>query len=171
MSRRSHIASWLSDMELLAWVQEARTRPEFQRRLTVWVTYLERWPARRVARTVGVSKQAVWKWVSEYNRQGPVGLERRGRGGRRWGFLPLAKEQALLARAQEEAGKGRVLTAKHLLPRIEQAVGHVVSLDYVYALLKRQGWRKIAPRPTHVRSDPQVREAFKKKHRRSLQKP
>jgi transposase len=166
MSRRLRIEPWLPDVELLAWMQEARTRAEFQRRLVIWLAYLEPWPASRVARTVGVSLQAVWKWVGEYNRQGPGGLDRRGRGGRRWGFLTLEQEQALLAGVQEEAGKGRVLTAKHLLPQVEKAVGHAVSLDYVYALMRRHGWRKIAPRPAHVKGDAAAREAFKKKRRR-----
>ena len=166
MSRRSHVEPWLSDVELLAWTQDASSRQEYQRRLAVWLVYLERWPAYRVARALGVSIPAIWKWLGEYNRMGPQGLERRGRGGRRWGFLSLEQEHALLAAAREEAGRGRLLTAKHLLPRVQQAVGHEVSLDYVYALLKRQGWRKLAPRPTHAKADPAAREAFKKGRRK-----
>ena len=167
MSMRLRVERWLSDVELLAWTQEACSRPEYQRRLAVWLAYLEPWPAHRIARALGVSVPAVWKWLGEYNRLGPQGLERQGRGGRRWGFLPIAQEQALLAEALAEARRGRVLTAKHLLPAVRQAVGHEVSLDYVYVLLKRQGWRKLAPRPTHAKGDPAAREAFKKGRRRS----
>lgn len=165
MSKRLHVEPWLSDVELLGWMQETRSRQEFQRRMAVWLAFLEPWPAHRIARALGVSEPAVWKWLGQYNRLGPQGLERRGRGGRRWSFLSLEQEAALLAQAQEEAGRGRVLTAKHLLPRVRQAVGHEVSLDYVYALLKRHHWRKLAPRPTHVKADPAAREACKKGRR------
>lgn len=171
MSKSLHVVPWLSDVELLAWVQEASSRQEHQRRLAVWLAYVEPWPAHRIARALGVSVAAIWKWLGQYNRMGPQGLERQGRGGRRWGFLSLEQEAAVLAQAQQEAGQGRVLTAKHLLPRVRQAVGHEVSLDYVYGLLKRQGWRKLAPRPTHVKADPVVREAFKRGRRRSSKTP
>lgn len=170
MSKRLQVAPWLSEVELVAWTQDARTRAEFQRRLSVWLAYLEPWPAHRIARCLGVSEAAVWKWLGEYNRQGPGGLDRQGRGGRRWRFLALEQERALLVAAQEEAGKGRILTAKHLLERVQQAVGRDVSLDYVYALLKRHGWRKLSPRPTHVKANPEAREAFKKTRRKSCGK-
>ena len=163
MSRQLRIDPWLTDVELLAWTQDAATRAEYQRRLTIWLAYLEGWPAHRVARALGVSIPAVWKWVSQYNREGPKGLERVGRGGRRWAFLTLEQERDLLAEVQEQAGRGQVLTAKQLLPRLGQVTKRKVSLDYVYRLLHRQGWRKLAPRPTHVKADPAAQEAFKKK--------
>ena len=55
MSRRWRIRPWLTDVELLAWTQDAATRAEYQRRLTIWLAYLEGWPAHRVARALGVS--------------------------------------------------------------------------------------------------------------------
>jgi transposase len=167
MSRHLTVRPWLSDMELVAWMQEADSRAEYQRRLSVWLARLEPWPAHRIARTLGVSEAAIWKWLGQYNRQGPGGLERQGRGGRRWAFLSLEEEDALLAQALEEAGKGRVLTAKQLLPQVQAAVGHPVTPGYVYRLLHRHGWRKLSPRPGHVKSDPQVQEAFKKGRRNS----
>ena len=171
MSRRLRIQPWLSDVELLAWTQDARTRAEYQRRLTIWLAVLECWPAHRVARALGVSTPAVWKWVGQYNREGPHGLERPGRGGRRWAFLTLDQERDLLGEIQAEAGRGQVLTAKQLLPRVRQVTGRKVSLDYVYRLLHRHGWRKLAPRPTHVKADPEAQEAFKKKRRKWSRKP
>lgn len=63
MSRSWTIQPWLADVELLAWMQEAQSRAEYQRRLSVWLAYLEKWPAHRIARALGVSTPAVWKWV------------------------------------------------------------------------------------------------------------
>jgi transposase len=170
MSRSLNIHPWLSDVELLAWTQDAKTRPEYQRRLTIWLAYLEHWPAHRIARALGLSVPAIWRWVSQYNQQGPGGLERAGRGGRRWAFLSLEQERQLLAEMQKQAGGGQVLTAKQLMPRIRQVTGRKVSLDYVYRLLHRHGWRKLAPRPAHVKADPMGQEAFKKTPHKSSRK-
>lgn len=77
----------------------------------------------------------------------------------------------MLAEAREEAGRGRVLTAKQLLPPLRRAVGRDLTLGYVYGLLHRHGWRKPAPRPTHPQGDPAAREAFKKGRRKSSKRP
>jgi len=37
-----------------------------------------------------------------------------------------------------------------------------VPKSTVYRMLARQGWRKLAPRPRHPRSDIQAQEAWKK---------
>jgi transposase len=94
-------------------------------------------------------------------------LARRGRGGRRWAFLTLDQERELLAALQAEAGRGQVLTAKQIHGRVRQAVGKKVSLDYVYRLLHRHGWRKRDPRSRHVKADPQAQAEFKKNFRNS----
>ena len=170
MGRRTLIEPWLSEVELLEWLRQAQSRAEYQRRLAVWLTSLRRFPAHEVATLLGISTQAVWLWIGQYNRQGPAGLQRKGRGGRRWAFLTLDQEQDLLATLQEKAGQGKVITAKQIYRRVCRAVGKEVSLDYVYRLLHRHGWRKLGPRPRHVQSDPQVQAEFKKNSRNSSRK-
>jgi transposase len=170
MPREAHVEPWLSELELLEWVRAGDSRGAYQRRLAVWLTYLRHYPAHEVAALLGVSTPAVWRWLSQYNRQGPVGLARKGRGGRRWAFLTLDRERELLAALQEEAGRGRVLTAKQIHGRVRQAVGKKVSLDYVYRLLHRHGWRKLGPRPRHVEADPQAQAEFKKNSLKSSRK-
>jgi len=161
----------LSELELLEWLRSAESRAAYQRRLAVWLTYLRHYPAREVATLLGVSTPAVWRWLSQYNDQGPAGLARQGRGGRRWAFLTLDQEHELLGALQAEAGRGRVLTAKQIHGQIRRAVGKAVSLDYVYRLLHRHGWRKLGPRPRHVKADPEAQAEFKKNSRNSWRKP
>jgi len=112
-----------------------------------------------------VSEQAVWLWVSQYNQKGPEGLVREGRGGRRWSYLSWAQEQALLEEFAARASRGELLTAKQMYPRVEEVAGRETSLDYVYRLLSRHQWRKLSPRPRHVKADAQKQEGFKKKSR------
>lgn len=159
------LEAWLSAEQLAAWMQEAPDKASYQRRLAIWLTHLGPHPAGVVALMLGVSKQAVWKWVSEYNRQGPGGLDREGRGGRRWGLLTEAQERAVLERFAAQARAGDIVSAKQLLPEICATVGHEVSLAYVYKLLHRQQWRKLAPRPRHAKADPAARAAFKQTSR------
>jgi transposase len=92
-------------------------------------------------------------------------LEREGRGGRRWAYLSLAGEQALLQDWQEQAVRGEVLTAKQLHAHCEKAAGRKISLGYAYRLLHRHGWRKLGPRPRHPKAQPATRQRFKKNSR------
>jgi transposase len=155
------IKRWLSEEELAVWVREAPSKDAYQKRLAVWLTHL-RHSAADVADFLQVSKPAVWRWVGQYNRLGPEGLRRKGRGGRRWSFLSWEKEQALLQSWEERALGGEILTAPQLVPEIEEAVGNPVSVDYVYKLLHRHDWRKLGPRPRHVKAEREVQAEFKK---------
>jgi len=127
-------------------------------------------PAAAVARMLGVSKQAIWLWVGQYNEEGPEGLLRQGRGGRRWSLLSWAEEETLLKSFEKRALEGEWITAKQMLPEVCKVAREEVSLAYVYRLLRRHQWRKIGPRPRHVKADPQAQEEFKKNFRLSSRK-
>jgi transposase len=114
MRRPASIKPWMSAEDLQAWVREAASRAEYQRRLAIWLTHIGPFAAQQVATLLGVSKQAVWLWVSQYNRQGPAGLERQGRGGRRWGYLSWEAEEAFLVRLGEQAERGQILTPRQI---------------------------------------------------------
>jgi transposase len=165
MRQPACLAPWVPEVELLEWLRDAASVDEHRRRMVVWLTHFGRWHAHEVAEMVGVSVQAVWKWVGQYNRQGPPGLRRRGRGGRRWSFLTVAQESELLRSLEARAARGDILTAKQVLPLASDAAGRDVSLAYVYSLLRRQGWRKLGPRPHHVKGDAEARAQFKKNFR------
>jgi transposase len=167
MRRPAQIQPWLSEEELLAWMREAPDRASYQRRLAIWLTRLKSLHAEAVAQMLGVSKQAVWLWIGQYNQFGPEGLQRQGRGGRRWGLLGWEEEQRVFEQWRQRAERGGVITARQLLPEIEKAAGQAVSLAYVYKLLKRHEWRKTGPRPRHVKASREVQEDFKKNSRGS----
>lgn len=169
MKKPAHIKPWLDETDLGQWTREATTVAELRRRLSVWLTFLG-YAAAEVAYLLQVSKQAVWLWVGQYNRQGPKGLERVGRGGRRWGFLSLEREKELLGTLASQAQQGAVLTAKAVMPVLAQAAGRSVSLAYVYGVLHRHQWRKLGPRPRHVKASVVQQEAFKKTSPRYGQK-
>jgi transposase len=162
MRSPASISPWLDDEELAAWVQEASDKFSYQKRLAIWLTHTGSFHAQRVADLLQVSKQAVWLWLGQYNREGPSGLKRSGRGGRRWAFLSWEAEEALLGRFEKRALKGEVVTAKMLWSEVSAALGRKISLDYIYRLMHRHQWRKLSPRPSHVKANPRRQEAFKK---------
>jgi len=162
MRTPARIKDWLTDAELAAWLDDAPDKGAYQKRLAIWLTHVGGLHAERVAELLHVSKQAVWLWVGQYNRQGPEGLARTGRGGRRWGFLTWAEEAALLGRLSAGAVSGQWLSVRQIRAELTAAIGREVSLAYVYRLLRRHGWRKLAPRPRHVRARAEAPAEFKK---------
>ena len=165
----ARIEPWLSTQDLQVWVREAPDKGAYQRRLAIWLTDVCRLPAHRVAESLCVSKQAVWLWIAQYNRQGPEGLSRAGRGGRRRAWLSWEEEERFLEK-QQAAVRGRILTARQLRAELERLARRRVSLAYVYHLLRRHGCRKLARRPRHAKSQPAVRTPFKKGSPKSWKK-
>ena len=165
----AQLVPWFSPEELAVWVREAPGKAAYQKRLAIWLTHL-RHSAPEIADLLQISTPAVWLWVKQYNRQGPEGLSRAGRGGRRWAFLSWEAEGELLQAWEARALKGEILTVPQLLPEVERAVGKAVSLDYVYRLLRRHQWRKLEPRPRHVKADRRSQAEFKKNPRNSSAK-
>jgi len=170
MRLAAQIEPWLSTEDLQVWVREAPDKGGYQRRLAIWLTGVCRLPAHRVAESLCVSKQAVWLWIAQYNQQGPEGLRRTGRGGRRWAWLSWEEEERFLEKRQQAAGRGQILAAPPLRAELEKLTAHRVSLAYVYRLLHRHGWRKLGPRPRHPQAQPAVQERFKKNSPRSSKK-
>jgi transposase len=151
MRRPAHIHPWLSQKQLQAWVRKARTREEYQKRVAIWMTLTGPFPAHRVANLLLVSKQAVWLWVGQYNRRGPKGLQRQGRGGRRRAYLSLKQEAALLKRLQTRTQRGKAPTARQVQEEISKVARKKVSISYIYRLFDRIGWRKLDAQARHVR--------------------
>lgn len=160
---------WFTEGELAIWVRESSNKDDYQKRLCIWLTHL-RYSASEISDFIQVSIPSVWLWVGQYNRIGPEGLYRKGRGGRRWSFLSLEEEEKLLKSWEERAMVGEILTAPQLIPDVEEKVGKRVSVDYIYRLLHRHRWRKLGPRPRHVKANVQDQEAFKKTFQTSSRK-
>lgn len=150
----SSLTPWFTTDQLRVWVKEAPDKAAYQRRMAIWLTHFARLPARRIADLLLVSVQSVWKWVGEYNSLGPSGLERKGRGGRRWALMTLQEEHDFLVQHLARAESRNVPTARHLHLALCQRLGQDVSLGYVYKLLHRHERRKPAPRPRRTKRDP-----------------
>ena len=121
----------------------------------------------KIAELTGLSVHSVRVLHSRFLREGEACLVNRpGRGGRRHALLSQVQADELLAKHTEAATQGGVIVANGFKRDYEQMVGHKVAVASVYRLLAKAGWRKVAPRPSHPKKDPQAEAAFKKTSRR-----
>lgn len=162
MRKPAQIKEWLSIDEMMIWLREAKDKEEYKRRLSIWLTYIGPFFAHEVAKMLQVSIPTIWSWIRQYNEFGPEGLKRKGRGGRRWSYLSLEQEETLLNLFVESARKGEIITAKHIYSQVCEIVGKKVSMEYIYKLMRRHRWRKLGPRPHHIKRDKKLQEEFKK---------
>lgn len=139
----AQIKSWLSIERMFQWLQAAPEQSAYKRRMAIWLTHTGRLHAHKVAEVLGISKQAVWLWIDQYNRLGPDGLNRQGRGGRRWGFMTLQQEAELLKPFIQKTQQGQSLKAAAIRPIVERSFGRKVSLPYIYRLLSRHGLGRV----------------------------
>jgi transposase len=109
--------------------------------------------------------------ISMYNRLGVAAVETAGKGGRRHQYLTRQEEQAFLAPFFSRAQQAEIATAGEIKRAFEVRVGQEVEASTIYRFLKRDGWRKLVPRPVHPQANRQAQEEFKKTLRRPLKQP
>lgn len=133
------IEDHLSNEAMLDWLGDSPGRDTQQRRMAIWLSGVGRLHGAKVAEMLGVSVGAIRLWIGQYNRFGPAGLDRKGRGGRRKSLLTVSQEVMLIRRWQREIDSGEPVMAVDLRKMIEQELGRKVSAGYVYRMLARHG--------------------------------
>jgi transposase len=156
------IKDWQSLEKMFQWVQTAPDEAAYKCRMAVWLTHTGRLHAGRVADILGVSKQAVWLWIRQYNETGPSGLERPGRGGRRWGLLSRQEEKDLLAPMIRRVQAGHHVGTGAVQEAVEHKLHHRVSKSYIYKLLSRHGWADIKGKSQASAPPQESQDTFRK---------
>ncbi len=111
---------------------------------------------------VGLSLSSVYKIVEAYNKAGTDSIVCKLRGGRRNALLSVEQEAALFSSIEQKASRGLLKTANDIRGVVEAKTGKVVSDDYLWDLLNRNGWKKKVPRPHHPKRDVTAQSDFKK---------
>lgn len=111
---------------------------------------------------VGFHPQYVRVVWLRYREEGETFLleEKRGRSRAR-AHLTLEEEASFLKPFLRAADKGGLLTVSEVHRAYEKEIGKTAQPSVVYRLLARHGWRKIAPRPSHPKSDKEATEKFR----------
>jgi transposase len=160
----------LSSEEVMERIKNTRGFREVQKLLVVWNAIVDPRSASDIARHTGLAEQTVHNFIAEYNRKGPKVFDKPGRGGRRNAYLTLDEEKELLSKFEPDGLTGRIATDAQIKAAFEKRVGREVSHSTVYRLLARHGWRKVMPRPAHVKKDIEAQETFKKNSRKKSKK-
>ena len=66
--------------------------------------------------------------------------------------LSEEEEANVLVGCEKDAEAGKILTVEMIREKLEERLGRSTSHNYVYRVLKRQGWRKVMPRSKHPKS-------------------
>ena len=118
--------------------------------------------AELIAPVVNLSLHSIYKIVERYNIEGAAALVYKKKGGRRRFLLSLEEEKSMFVSLENLASKGLIKTANDIRKVIEEKVGKVVSDDYLWDLLHRNGWKKKMPRPHHPKRSLEEQADFKK---------
>lgn len=143
-------------------LKKTKTKTDFQRVQCVWLRAELGMNSRLTGKAVGWRSGTARRIWSEYFSRGEEALIGIGRGGRRHHNLTIEEEQGVLAPFFKKAASGGVLIANEVRQAYEQVLGRTVPKSTVYRMLARHGWRKIAPRPHHPKTNKQQQEDFKK---------
>ena len=141
---------------------QTKTKADFQRDQCLWLRAALNMNSVDTAKAVGWSQITVKIIQSRYLREGEKVLLGKGRGGKRYSNLTINQEKELLDSFLEKAKSGGVLVVSEIKIAYEKLFDKKVPKSTIYRMLARQGWRKIAPRSKHSRTDFAAQEEFKK---------
>lgn len=98
-------------------------------------------------------------------------VARKAWGGRRQALLPVAEEQAFIAKWRAKAEAGELVVLSAMRADLEKQLGRKVASEVFYRLMHRHRWRKVAPDTRHPKSDSAQQEEWKKKPYRKTWRP
>jgi transposase len=118
------------------------------RRLTALRMYSQGITNKAISEATEFSLQYISELVTKYLAEGIdsiVGDKRTSNNYR----MSFENEEKFLSQFVEMSEAGQVLTIQGILEKYEEETGKPTCTSTIYALLKRHGWRKLQPRPTH----------------------
>jgi transposase len=151
--------------ELSQLLEGIRDFSNFRRLQAVWFRAAKNMTAPEIEELIGLTAQSIRQIQAEYFREGISTFRKSTRGGRRHQNLCLGEEKELLKPFFEKAQDSGVVAVSMIKNAYEKKLGRRVHKTTIYRMLKRHGWRKLVPRPSHPKSDINAQEAFKKTSR------
>jgi len=138
------------------------TKEGYQRVQAVWLRMKLGLHAAEIAQILGIHEASVWRIHSRYFKYGAKIFNEGLSGGRWHENLSLEGEAAFLKPYCKQAESSGMIVVTDVANGYEKLIGRGVPKSTVYRLLERHGWRKIAPRPSHPKADPEAQDALKK---------
>jgi transposase len=142
------------------WMTRAQTKRDMQRVQCVGFHLLQKLSSADISRVVCMSPVTVRRVWMAFAREGEEALFDEKRGGRHREHLPIDEEKEFLKPFLKKARAGGFINIKPVHAALEKKVGKTIPASTTYAMLHRQGWRKVSPRGHHPHGDPIAREKF-----------
>jgi len=101
----------------------------------------------------------IWQKYREKGDKALLGENRGQVRGR--ALLSWEEERQFLSPFLEKGERGGILIISEIHRAYEKKYGKKAHKSIIYSMMHRHGWRKIAPRPSHPKGDPKVREEYK----------
>ena len=121
------------------------------RRLRVLMLRYEGHKVSKITEMVGMRLNSISQLCRRYREQGLEEFKRNKYTSHRQA-LPVEQEEEILARFEKAAEAGQEVTAQEIKAAFDEVRGKDTGRGYIYALLRRHGWRKVMPRPKHPKA-------------------
>jgi len=165
MGRVSRVRDRVPKEEIEALLRRPEGRKHHDKLMVILNAMVDPRPAKEIALHMNVSVHTVHLWIAVYNRVGLEGLFGPGPSGRRNQHMTKEEERLFLKPFFERAANGGIATVAEIHRALEEHLGRTLHHSVVYRFLNRNGWRRIKPRPSHVKANPEEQETFKKTSR------
>ena len=149
-------------------VQQTEDFREYREAMAVLLPHELNATIEQTARVLGVGRVTVLRLQAACRcRSAASGGVRKSWGGRRHELMSEEEEKEFLLPWAEQAQTGELVVSSPIRAALAQRLGREkVAASVVRRLLKRHGWRKVAPDTRHPKSDPQIQEDYKKNSRK-----
>jgi transposase len=151
----------LSVQQFKTYLNKAQDKSEYRRIQAVFLRIIKKKPAKDVEQIINVCVGTIYQWSYRYNKFGIDGLLNKPKGGNRLPLMAKEDEKKFFQELKDDGAKGVIITANAIKSKLETKIKTEISHMSPYNLLKRNDWRKVAPRPRNPRTKPEDREAFK----------
>ena len=151
-----------AEYERIKAASKANRNKRVAKRLEVLELRYEKKSNAEIAEKTGFNKRYVTTLIQTYKKQGLEEYIRIKQTSHRRN-MSEEEEAKVLARCEEEAEAGKVLTAETVRQKLEEQLGRETSTNYVYRVMKRNGWRKVMPRSRHPKAASQEEQDSSKK--------
>ena len=141
---------------------QCRNDRETRRVQVILLLAQHRWNYDQIAQSTGYAPTTVRDIQTRFFREGESALIKRTKHRERRQYMKREQEKAFLEGFVQSALAGELVSIADIQDAYEKRIGKQVYTTTIYGLLRRHGWRKVAPRPKHPKADARERERFKK---------
>ena len=115
-----------------------------------------------IAQITGYKLQTVRNIQSSFLKEGLKSLKISKKGGRYNSIFTFDEEKEFIKQFEDKAKQGGIIEVSKIHKAYEKKAGKKVAKSTIYRMLDRHNWRKISPRPSHPKANPEAMEQFKK---------